>query len=64
MECDDNEIKDKGLRVRKEFRSSSLSDAKEARPIVLAVTADTYCDHEYALQIDQGAPLYNHIIAS
>jgi hypothetical protein len=27
--------------------SSSLRNAKEARPIVLAVTADAGCDHDY-----------------
>jgi hypothetical protein len=64
MECNDNGRRNRRwFRVRKEI-TSSLSDAKEARPIVLAVTADTCCDHKHAPNVDQGAPHYKHIIAS
>jgi hypothetical protein len=49
--------------VRKEI-TSSLSDAKEARPIVLSVTAYARYDHNYAQDIDQGATHYKNPIAS
>lgn len=57
------ETKDERLRVRKEIRSSSSSDAKEARPIVLAVTVYARCDHSYATKINQGATPCNHFPA-
>jgi len=47
-ECEDNECKDKRLVSREDKIKSSLRDAKQARPIILAVTPDATRDHNYA----------------